>query len=102
MRQGVIAAISTPPGKGGVAIIRTSGDGAVALAERVFFPKSGRALSSYPARMQVYGYIKENGEVIDDGLATLFPSGASYTGEETVEYSIHGGILVCRRVLEGA
>lgn len=100
MRQGVIAAISTPPGKGGVAIIRTSGIGALELAERVFYPRSGRPLSSYPARTQVYGYIKEKGEVIDDGLATLFPRGSSYTGEETVEYAIHGGVLVTRRVLE--
>ena len=100
MRQGIIAAISTPPGKGGVAIIRTSGKGSVALAEEIFFPRSGKALSSYPARMQVYGYIKDNGEVVDDGLVTLFGEGSSYTGEETVEYSVHGGILVTRRVLE--
>ena len=100
MRQGVIAAISTPPGKGGVAIIRTSGVGAFALAERVFFPRSGKPLSAYPARTQVYGYIKDKDEVVDDGLATLFPAGSSYTGEETVEYAIHGGVLVTRRVLE--
>ena len=100
MRQGIIAAISTPPGKGGVAIIRTSGKGSRALAEEIFFPRSGKALSSYPARMQVYGYIKDNGEVVDDGLVTVFGEGSSYTGEETVEYSVHGGILVTRRVLE--
>ena len=100
MRQGIIAAISTPPGKGGVAIIRASGDGALALAERIFHPLSGKTLSSYPARTQVYGYIKRGDEVIDDGLATLFKKGSSYTGEETVEFSIHGGILVTRRVLE--
>ena len=100
MRQGIIAAVSTPPGKGGVAIIRMSGDGALALADRVFFPKFGRPLSSYEARRQVYGYIKDGEDVIDDGLATYFPKSSSYTGEETVEFSIHGGVMVTRRVLE--
>ena len=100
MRQGVISAISTPPGKGGVAIIRMCGDGAIGIAERVFFPISGKALSSYPPRMQVYGRIMENGRVIDDGMATYFIKNASYTGEETVELSIHGGVLVTRTVLE--
>ena len=100
MRQGVISAISTPPGKGGVAIIRMCGDGAVRIAERVFFPISGRSLSDYPARMQVYGRIMDDGRVVDDGMATYFNKNASYTGEETVELSIHGGVLVTRTVLE--
>ena len=100
MRQGVIAAVSTPPGKGGVAIIRTSGDGALAIADEIFFPRSGRPLSSYEPRRQIYVYIKDSGEVVDDGLATYFPKSSSYTGEETVEFSIHGGVMVTRRVLE--
>lgn len=100
MRQGIIAAVSTPPGKGGVAIIRMCGDGAVELAERVFFPRSGKVLSEYPERMQVYGHVVSNGERVDDGLATYFKKGSSYTGEETVEFSVHGGVLVTRTVLE--
>ena len=100
MRQGIIAAVSTPPGKGGVAIIRMSGDGALALADKLFLPKSRRPLSSYEPRRQIYGYIKDGDEIIDDGLATYFPKSSSYTGEETVEFSIHGGIMVTRRVLE--
>ncbi len=95
-----IAAISTPPGKGGVSVIRISGDGALAIAEAVFFPKSGKRLGEHPSRMQVYGDIRRGGEHIDDGLATLFKAGASYTGEETVEISCHGGILVTKCVLE--
>ena len=100
MRQGIIAAISTPPGKGGVAIIRMSGDGAIALAEEIFFPKSGKKLSEYPARVQVYGYVVDGQDTLDDGMATYFNKGKSYTGEETVELSIHGGILISRSVLE--
>ena len=81
----VIAAVSTPPGKGGVAIIRISGDGALEVASSVFIPRSKRTLSSYPTRMQVRGDIFYSGELIDDGMATYFKSPASYTGEDTVE-----------------
>ena len=96
----VIAAVSTPPGKGGVAIIRMSGEGAFEIADRVFRPVSGKNLSDYSPRVQVYGHITEEGERIDDVLATRFPAPHSYTGEDTVEISCHGGILVTRTVLE--
>ena len=96
----VIAAVSTPPGKGGVAVIRISGSGAVEVAEKVFFPVSQKRLTEYAPRTAVYGSIISDGEVIDDGLATLFPAPGSYTGEDTVEVSCHGGILVTRCVLE--
>ena len=96
----VIAAVSTPPGKGGVAIIRMSGHGATEIADRVFFPISGKKLSDHTPRMQVYGHIISDGEIIDDVLATRFPAPNSYTGEDTVEIGCHGGILVTRCVLE--
>ena len=100
MRNNVIAAVSTPPGKGGVAIIRMSGDGALEIADKIFISAGGKRPSSYPARMQVYGYIIYNEEKIDDGMLTYFPEGHSYTGEETVEISCHGGLLITRTVLE--
>ena len=100
MHGNVIAAISTPPGKGGVAVIRMSGKGAFEVAERVFQPISGKSIYDYPARTQIYGYIIYNEEKIDDGMMTLFPGPRSYTGEDTVEISCHGGILVTRTVLE--
>ena len=96
----VIAAISTPPGKGGVAVIRMSGVGAVNIADVAFRPLGGRPLSSHPPRMQVYGHVIYNEEKIDDALATRFEAGSSYTGEETVEISCHGGTLVSSTVLE--
>ena len=96
----VIAAVSTPPGKGGVAIIRMSGDGAFEIAEKAFKPTSGKNISDYPSRTQIYGHIIYNEEKIDDVLLTKFPSPHSYTGEDTVEVSCHGGILVTRTVLE--
>ena len=96
----VIAAISTPSGKGGVALIRISGEDAIEIASKVFIPKSKKPLSEIPARMQVYGDIIKAGEVIDDGMAALFRAPASYTGEDTVEISCHGGMLITERVLE--
>ena len=99
----IIAAVSTPPGKGGVAIIRISGEGSLALAERFFYPASKKTLGSHPPRMQVYGYVTgTDGERIDDGMATYFERGRSYTGEETVEISSHGGTLVTSMMLECA
>ena len=96
----VIAAVSTPPGKGGVAIIRMSGEGAFRIADKVFFPLSKKCFSSCEARKQIYGHIIDGGEKIDDVLATRFPAPHSYTGEDTVEIACHGGILVTATVLE--
>lgn len=95
-----IAAISSPPGKGGVAIIRISGEDALQLAAEVFFPASGKSFLEARPRMQTYGFIIDGGERIDDVLATYFPSPHSYTGENIVEIGCHGGILVTSLVLE--
>lgn len=104
-----IAAVSTPFGKGGVAVIRLSGPEALTVAERVFRPRSGKALSDYPARYAVWGDIVvpegadasfgTPGEVLDDGICTVFRGPGSYTGEDTAELSCHGGVLVTRNVL---
>lgn len=96
-----VVAISTPPGKGGVALIRLSGEDAFGIADRVFRPRYGSApLSERTPRMQIFGDIYYDGERIDDGLATRFVAPNSFTGENTVEISCHGGVLVARSVLE--
>ena len=100
MHGNVIAQVSTPPGKGGVAVIRMSGAGAFEIAERVFLPLSGKRIWDYAPRTQIYGHIIYNNEKIDDVMLTCFPSPRSYTGEDTVEIGCHGGILVTRTVLE--
>ena len=103
MLNDTIAAISTARGKGGVALLRISGADAIAIAEKVFFPRNGKPISEHPARMAVYGSIctEENGEqiAIDDGIATRFAAPASFTGEDTVEICCHGGILLTETVL---
>ena len=95
-----IAAISTPPGKGGVAVIRISGPESAEIASRVFRPVSNKSFIDAPVRKQVRGYIYYGDELVDDGMATLFKAPHSYTGEDTVEIYCHGGILVTRTVLE--
>ena len=81
-----IAAISTPHGKGGVAVIRVSGTDAIPICERVFFPKSGKTLSALPSNMTVYGEIRMRPQgatvssCIDDGMAVCFRAPRSFTG----------------------
>ena len=101
INNGTIAAIATPPGKGGVALIRISGEDAFRVADACFAPANkAKKLSSYPPRTAVRGDVILEGEHIDDGLAYLFPGPHSYTGEDTVEICCHGGLLVTRTVLE--
>ena len=95
-----IAAVSTPPGKGGVAIIRISGPDALRIGAEVFRPASKRNFEEAIPRMQIRGDIYYGAEMIDDGIATYFKAPASYTGEDTVEIACHGGILVTKTVLE--
>ena len=93
--EDTVAAVSTPRGKGGVALLRVSGSEAIAVASAVFLPKNGKPLSEAESRRALYGQIRSaDGEVIDDGLATVFRAPASFTGEDTVEICCHGGILL--------
>lgn len=100
-----VAAVSTPRGKGGVALIRISGDEAITVAERAFLPKSGKRLSEVESGRAVYGTVMGRDTCgasvdIDDGIATIFRAPHSFTGEDTVEISCHGGVLVTAEVLE--
>lgn len=97
-----IAAVSTAYGRGGVALIRISGEDAISVGERMFSPKNGRSLSEIEAGRSVYGDIHRENERIDDGMLTIFRAPHSYTGEDTVEISCHGGIIVTEKVLERA
>ena len=94
-----IAAISTPPGKGGVALIRVSGQEAVAVASRCLHLRSGKALADLPANRTAYADFLDGETPIDDVLVTLFRAPHSFTGEDTVEISCHGGILLTGTIL---
>lgn len=97
-----VAAISTPYGRGGIAVIRISGGEAISCASRFFAPISGKSLSDYPGNRTVYGAIYHDGFRIDDGIAAVFRAPHSFTGEDTVEISCHGGIVLAQTVLEAA
>ncbi len=96
-----IAAVSTPYGKGGVAMIRISGDDAFEISDKVFKCANGARLSDVPHGRMTYGEIFISGEPVsvDDGMAVRFCAPHSFTGEDTVEITCHGGILVTRKVL---
>jgi tRNA modification GTPase len=91
-----IAAVATPPGEGGVAIVRISGDRALEVAEKVY---SG-PLRSYLSHTVHFGRIMKQDEIIDEVLIVVMKNPRSYTGEDTVEIHCHGGSLVTRRVLQ--
>ena len=95
-----VAAISTPYGKGGVAVVRISGENAFEIASRAFKPQYKNSLTDYPPRYAVYGGIIKDENVIDKGMAYLFKAPNSFTGEDMVEISCHGGIKITAMVLE--
>lgn len=95
--EDTIAAIATPIGEGGVAIIRISGPKAIEVAGRVF---SGD-VTSYQSHTAHYGQVVDRGgNVIDDALILPMIGRRSFTGEHTVEIHCHGGSLITRRVLD--
>ncbi len=97
----LIAAVATPPGPGGVGIVRLSGPGAHRAAAQVFRPMQRGALTDAPDRLLVYGTVLgPEGEGIDRGLAFVSHAPHSYTGEDTAELQCHGSPVVLGLVLE--
>jgi tRNA modification GTPase len=90
--EDTIAAISTPPGEGGIAVIRISGEESVAVANKIFSGDVSK-IASHTAH---YGHITS----IDTVLLLVMRSPRSYTGEDVVEINCHGGSLISRKVLE--
>ena len=97
-----IAAISTAPGTGGIAVIRISGIDAIAIVNNIFIPrKKNCQLSSQEANTVSFGSITQsNGEVIDDVLLTVFRAPHSFTGEDTIEIACHGSIYIQQQILK--
>ena len=94
-----IAAIATPAGDGALGVIRISGDEAINIADKVFAAFSGNPLSSLKGYSAAYGEIKDGETVLDDAVALVFRAPLSFTGENTVEFSVHGGSIMLRSVL---
>lgn len=99
MSERTIAAISTPLGTGGISVIRISGDRAIEIADSVFSGKT--PLSDKESHTVSYGHITEkNGEPIDEVLVTVMRAPRSYTREDVVEISTHGGVIAAKRVMD--
>ena len=95
-----IAAISTPVAAGGIGVIRISGDEAFQTADKVIQTTSGKSILSMKGYTAAHGKVVLEGETIDECVALVFQAPKSYTGEDVVEISCHGGVLVTNRVLE--
>jgi tRNA modification GTPase len=94
-----IAAISTPPGEGAIALVRMSGANAIAVADKIFRGKT--VPSQFDSHVQHFGEIfASDSRLIDEVILSVHRAPASYTGEDLVEISCHGGTLVSAKILE--
>ena len=96
----VIAAIATGGNPTAIGIVRVSGEGCLALCDKVFRAVNGRPFADQETRKMVYGEMLDSqGRVIDQGLAVRFPGPNSYTGEDSAEFHCHGSPVVLRELL---
>src|SRR5206468_8574648 len=97
-----IAAIATPLGEGGLAVIRVSGPRAVAVADACFVPRGKHSLKlgAAPTHTIHYGHVERQGKPVDEVLATVMLAPRTFTTEDTVEITCHGGLLPARLVLD--
>jgi tRNA modification GTPase len=102
MWDDTIAAIATPLGEGGLAVLRISGPQAFAVADKCFLPvgKKSQKPSAAPSHTIHYGKVRRGGKTIDEVLLAVLRAPHTYTREDTVEISCHGGILAAKLVLD--
>ncbi len=93
-----ICALSTPPGHSGIAVVRLSGERSLEFARQVFVPR--RRPGFEPRRAGLGQVLDAGGAAIDEGLALYFPAPHSYTGEEMVEFSLHGSPVIAAALLD--
>lgn len=97
---GTIAAIATPPGDGGVGIIRISGAEALSIAKVIFKPAKESFVGFKPYTMHYGSIVDAEAVEVDDVLTVFMPGPNSYTGEDTIEINCHGGRAILGAVLE--
>lgn len=102
MNNDTIASISTPPGEGGIGIIRISGDKAIDIASQIYTDRQGRhILREYKSHTIHYGFIKDRQDnIIDEVMISVMKAPGTYTREDIVEINCHGGMWVCKKILE--
>ena len=96
-----ISAISTPPGEGGIGIVRVSGPASISIAKKIFTTPKGESLNGVESHKLIHGYIKDpdTRKNIDEVLLAVMHSPKSFTGEDVVEISCHGGSLPLNKIL---
>lgn len=101
MKSDTIAAIATALSDAGIGIIRISGPEAIAVANRVVVnKKKEHTLKNWQTHTIHYGFVEENGTILDEVMVSVMKAPRSYTTEDTVEINCHGGVLLTKRVLE--
>ncbi len=95
-----IAAISTPAGQGAIGMVRLSGQGALAIADKMFVARDKQKPSGMKSFTVHYGHVVRDKEVIDEALLTVMRAPKSYTKEDVVEISVHGGVAPVRTILK--
>jgi tRNA modification GTPase len=95
-----IVARATPAGTGGIAVVRLSGPAAFNIAGAIFIPTSQVALADMPARMLANGTVRANGQIIDHCIAVRFVAPHSFTGDDVVEFHLHGNTLIVDEVID--
>jgi len=101
MIDGVICAISTPAGQGGIAVIRVSGPGAIIVCDEIFRPsKEGKTIANQNPYTLNHGQIVNGSLILDEVLAAVFHRPHSYTGEDLVEISCHGSTYIQHEILK--
>ena len=99
--QKTICAVSTPPGIGGIAVIRISGKEAITVADKVFnSPLEGKKLANQKANTLHFGVIQSGENLIDEVVVAIFKAPHSFTGEDIVEISCHGSVYVQQQILQ--
>ncbi|HAN17142.1 MAG: tRNA uridine-5-carboxymethylaminomethyl(34) synthesis GTPase MnmE [Bacteroidetes bacterium GWC2_33_15] len=97
----IICAISTPQGNGAIAVIRLSGIGSIELCDKFFqSPKNDKRLIDQSANTIHFGGLKDNDQLIDEVLVSIFRNPHSYTGEDSIEISCHGSEYIQQQVLQ--
>lgn len=93
--QDTICAVSTPPGAGGIGIIRISGREAISIALKVFRPRRDKDLITAPSHSIHYGHVVDpaSGGIVDEALVSVMRAPATYTREDVVEINCHGGMM---------
>ncbi|GAA4237235.1 tRNA uridine-5-carboxymethylaminomethyl(34) synthesis GTPase MnmE [Postechiella marina] len=100
IHQDTIVALATPSGAGAIAVIRLSGQEAIAIAEKKFKSISGKLLSKQATHTIHLGHIVDNNRTIDQVLVSVFKNPNSYTGEHVVEISCHGSNYIQQEIIQ--